>query len=260
MPKTGHNPKNRKPDWTGPIRKLRLQLGLNQEELGQRLHYSAMAISRWERGEQEPTVRGYVELGNLATDPACWYFWGRAGLQNENLLRVMPVLRERLQRDRLANFEIVSAGSGEKKLKADKLKLVAIPVLRISAASHGESGCHLSSLVSGPVESMIAAPKEWCPNPSTTSCLRVKGNSMSPLIPDASVIVVDSSQHDHMLLDGKIVIAWHKDKGLTVSRFRRYDHTEILEPENHEYESIVLGTKDRWTILARVLWWVGKAP
>jgi transcriptional regulator with XRE-family HTH domain len=42
---------------------------LNQVELGLRLHYSAMAISRWERGEQEPTDRGYIELGNLAGDP-----------------------------------------------------------------------------------------------------------------------------------------------------------------------------------------------
>jgi len=34
--------------------------------------YSAMAISRWERGEQEPSDRGYIELGNLAGDPGCW--------------------------------------------------------------------------------------------------------------------------------------------------------------------------------------------
>jgi len=27
---------------------------------------------------------------------------------------------------------------------------------------------------------MIAAPKNWCPNPASTSCLRVRGHSMSP--------------------------------------------------------------------------------
>lgn len=260
MPKTVRKNRLDSPDWAKQIRKLRLNLALNQQELGQRLHYSAMAVSRWERGEQEPTVRGYIELGNLADDPTCWYFWGRAGLQNENLLRVMPILEERLQQNRLSNFEIVAAGSGERKLTAEKLKLVAIPVLKIVAASHGERGGHPSSMVSGPMESMIAAPKEWCPNPASTSCLRVRGNSMTPLISDDSIIVVDSSQNDHTLLDGKIVIAWHRDKGLTVSRFRRYDHTEILEPENHDYESIVLSSKNRWKILARVLWWVGKAP
>jgi|ERR1700730_1221491 len=252
--------KRLQPDWAKLIRELRQKLDLNQEELGHRLHYSAMAISRWERGEQEPTNRGYIELGNLAGDPDCWYFWGRAGLHNENLLRVMPVLRQRLQSCRLADFEIVSAGSGAHKATPAKRRLVAIPLLEVTAAAHGEKGGHVSSLLSGPVESMIAAPKDWCPNPTTTSCLRVRGSSMAPLISDGYIVAVDSSQNDHMVLDGKIVIAWHKDKGLTVSRFRRYDHTEILEPENHGYESITLSAKHHWKILAKVLWWIGKAP
>jgi len=219
-----------------------------------------MAISRWERGEQEPTDRGYIELGNLAGDPDCWYFWGRAGLNNENLMQVTPVLRQRLQKSRFADFDIVAAGSGPEKPSGERLQLVAIPVLKLMAASLGERGGHPSSVLSGPVESMIAAPKEWCPNPSTTSCLRVLGNSMSPLISDGYVVAVDSSQTDHTHLDGKIVVAWHKDNGLTVSRFRRFDHTEILEPENHAYESVTLSSKRRWKVLARVLWWVGRAP
>jgi helix-turn-helix protein len=134
MPKAGRKSQAPGPDWAKPIRELRHKLHLNQSELGRRLHYSAMAISRWERGEQEPTDRGYIELGNLAGDPECWYFWGRAGLNNENLLRVMPVLRERLQKSRFADLEIVSAGSGERKGNLGKLQLVAIPVLKIVAA------------------------------------------------------------------------------------------------------------------------------
>jgi hypothetical protein len=51
----------------------------------------------------------------------------------------------------------------------------------------------------------------------------------------------------------------HKDSGLTVSRFRRYDHTEVLQPENRDYTSITLGAKYKWKIVARVRWWIGKA-
>ena len=68
--------------WAQEIRELRHRLNLNQQDLGQRLHYSAMAVSRWERGEKEPTDRAYIELGNIAGDPKCWYFWGRAGLSS----------------------------------------------------------------------------------------------------------------------------------------------------------------------------------
>ena len=67
------------------------------------------------------------------------------------------------------------------------------------------------------------------------------------------------SQNDHTLLNGKIVVAWHREKGSTVSRFKRYDHTEVLEPENRGYESITLSTKNNWKVIAKVLWWIGKA-
>ena len=247
-------------EWTKAIRELRVRLKLSQEELGARLRYSAMAVSRWERGEQEPTDRAYIELGNLAGDPLCWYFWGRAGLHNENLLRVMPVLQQRVQKSRFADLEIVTAGSGPARAKGRKLQLVAIPVLKVVAAAHGEKGGHSANLMSGPIEGMIAAPKKWCPNPNTTSCLRVRGRSMTPLIPDGCIIVVDSTQNDHLKMDGKIVVAWHKDRGLTVSRFRRFEQVEVLEPENNDYEAITLSAENRWEILAKVLWWIGKAP
>ena len=245
MPKVPKKSKNPEPEWARPIRELRHKLGLNQVELGLRLHYSAM---------------GYIELGNLAGDRNCWYFWGRAGLHSENLLRVIPAMRESLQKSRLPDLEIVPAGSGARRTHLEKQKLVAIPLLKVVAAAHGEPGGHPSSLLSGPVESMIAAPKDWCPNPATTSCLRVRGNSMSPLIQDGCILAVDSSQNDQIQLNGKIVIAWQKDRGLTVSRLRRFDHTEVLEPENRGYESITLSAQHRWTILGKVLWWIAMAP
>ena len=141
MPKKSKTPE---PEWARPIRELRHKLGLNQVELGLRLHYSAMAISRWERGGQEPTDRGYIEFGNLAGDPNCWYFWGRAGLHSENLLRVIPAMRESLQKSRFPDLEIVRAGSGARRNHLEKQKLFAIPLLKVVAAAHGEPGGHPS--------------------------------------------------------------------------------------------------------------------
>jgi SOS-response transcriptional repressor LexA len=250
----------KKPEWAARILELRRKLQLNQADFGQRLESSAMAVSRWERGAQEPPSHSYIELGNLAGDPACWYFWARAGLRSEDVMRVMPGMRRRLQRARNQDFEVVQAGSGRQK-ETDKLQLVAVPLLKIVAASHGERGDDLSFLQDAPVESLIAAPREWCPHPSSTSCLRVKGHSMTPTICDGYIVAVDASQTDRSKLDGKIVIAWKKDKGLTVSRFRRYDQTETLQSENPRYESITLGhRKEKWKIVAKVLWWIGRAP
>ena len=137
---------------------------------------------------------------------------------------------------------------------------MAIPLLKIVAATNGEKGDNMSILHDAPIESIIAAPKEWCPNPTSTYSLRVRGDSMNPLIYNDYILIVDSSQTNRAKLDGKVVIAWHKNVGLTVSRFRRYDHTEVLHPENREYGSITMDRKNNWKIIAKVLWWIGRAP
>jgi SOS-response transcriptional repressor LexA/DNA-binding transcriptional regulator YiaG len=252
---------NSKPEWAAAVARLRHTQGQNQEAFGKKFHCSPMAVSRWERGVSQPPAQTYLEMGNMAGDPLCWYFWGRAGLSREDVMRVLPQLRNRLQRVRMPHLEIVTAGSGGKKrIQKTKLELVAIPLLKTFAASHGEVGDGEAVLVDAQIESMIAAPREWCPNPATTSCLRVRGDSMSPLIHDGYIVAVDSGQTDVADLNGKIVIAWHRDKGLTVSRLRQFDHTVVLQSENISYESITLSGKQKWKIVAKVLWWIGKAP
>jgi SOS-response transcriptional repressor LexA len=240
------------------IYRLRNKLGMNQSAFGHEVHSSAMGVSRWERGAQEPSSHSYIELGNLAGDPDCWFFWGRAGLRSEDVLRVIPKLRKRIHRPSVESVQIVHAGAAGKKLK--KAQLIAIPLLKVVATTDVEKGDDMPLLYDAPVESMIAAPKEWCPSPASTYSLRVRGNSMNPLIYDGFILVVDSSQTNRAQLNGKIVIAWHKNFGLTVSRFRRYDHTEVLHPENRDYESITLDRRNKWKIVAKVLWWIGRAP
>src|SRR5258708_21247699 len=121
-----------KPEWAKSVVRLRAGLVLNQVAFGHGFHCSAMAVSRWERGVSEPPSHIYIEMGNLAGDPLCWYFWGRAGLSREDLLRVVPRLRERLHQALMPHLEIVTAGGGAK--KAEGLQFVTIPLLKTVAA------------------------------------------------------------------------------------------------------------------------------
>jgi phage repressor protein C with HTH and peptisase S24 domain len=108
-------------------------------------------------------------------------------------------------------------------------------------------------------ESILAAPIAWCPNPKSMICLRVKGNSMSPLILDGYVIAVDTHDVHHEKLVGQIVVAWNVEMGLIVSRLIRFDYTDALVSDRREYESISLAPEARWRIIGKVLWWIGKA-
>jgi SOS-response transcriptional repressor LexA len=219
------------------------------------MNASAMAVSRWERGVQEPPADVFIQLGNLTGDPECWYFWGKAGFSSDDLMRVLPAVRSRLRKDRMPSLRVVHAGPHQEAKEANDL--VAIPLLPVVATANDGKGDPVDSLIQVSPESMVAAPGKWCPNPSYTRCLRVQGRSMMPLIHDGYIVVIDTSQTDHAKLYGQIVVAAHKEYGMMISRLQRFDHTEVLVPENREYASTTLSTNG-WRIVAKILWWIGQ--
>ena len=77
------------PEWARKIQDLRRKLGLSQTALAELLRVSAMAVSRWERGINEPPGQAYIVLGKLAGSPECWYFWERTGLKKSDLERAL---------------------------------------------------------------------------------------------------------------------------------------------------------------------------
>lgn len=245
------------PEWSRKILAFRQALKVSQGELGKRLKTSAMALSRWERGDAEPPADAYIRLGNIANDPLCWFFWGRAGLSTADVMRVLPAARRRLRQGRIASVQVVHAGAGS---SPEPSSFVAIPVLPVRAATPGADGDEVSDLDQLKPEALWAAPVEWCPNPASTISLRVTGNSMSPLILDGYLIAVDTSDVARDLLVGQIVVAWNtKQKRLLVSRLIRFDHTDALVSDQRENQSVSLANGSSWRIIGRVLWWTGQA-
>src|ERR1700747_107862 len=188
-------------EWAEQIRILRQKLGISQGELARKLDCSAMTVSRWENGLLAPTSRYYIQLGKLAGKQDCWFYWGRAGLQSSD---VVPFLNERERKQFPVRTEepmelAAMAGGGGR-----KPRIVPIPVLQATVGTHGGQGDRHGNLNYIPAREVMGAPLEWCPNPSYTSLLRVRGHSMEPLIHDGDIAAVDSSQPDPAQLAGKV--------------------------------------------------------
>ncbi len=83
---------------------------------------------------------------------------------------------------------------------------------------------------------------------------------MEPLIKAGDVLAVDSYQTERAELYGKVVIAANEQKGLCVSRLRRYDSLDILEGENRQHDPVILNKASGWRIVGRVVWWISPAP
>ena len=240
-------------DWAQQTRELRARLGISQSELARLLDCSAMTVSRWEKGRVAPSAHYYIELGKLAGKPDCWFYWEKAGLQSSDVVRVLPE-RERKQLPAEVDAELDHAHAGPKP------KMVHIPVLQATAGTHGGEGDKRSNLSRIPARTVMGAPQDWCPHPGYTSLIRINGQSMEPLIHSGDIAAVDSSDTDRAKLDGKIVIVSHEEKGLCVSRFRRYSKFDMLESENREHRAVVMGNRAGWRIVAKVLWWISAAP
>jgi SOS-response transcriptional repressor LexA len=251
------------PDWSTAILGLRQRMGLSQSEFGSRLHYSAMAVSRWETGKQEPTSRCFIQLGNMSGEPECWLFWARAGLKSSDLRQMFPGTKSSRRLSKSVDLEIVHAGSGVKRkrpLGAPKMQVVAVPLLDVHAGTIGQAGGEFVDFDTATTVEMIATPAFWCPNPSQTNCLRVKGTSMSPLISDGDIVAVDGSQTNPDELNGKIVVAWHRQNGLSLARFISTEGVHLLESENRDYSPVTVEKDRKWQIVGKVLWWIRKGP
>ena len=155
-------------------------------------------------------------------------------------MRILPTARRWMRQGRIANIQVVHAGAkGVTSLRpAD---FVAIPVLPVRAATPGEDAGEVVDLDVVKPKAIWAAPVEWCPHPEQTIGLRVKGNSMSPLILDGYIIAVDTSIVSHDELLSQIVVARNIDeKRLLVSRLIRFDHTDALVSDQRAYKPLML--------------------
>jgi SOS-response transcriptional repressor LexA len=247
-----------RPVWAGRIEKFRQESGLSQAALAKKLNVSAMAPSRWERGINQPPASVYIQLGKLAGDPTCWYFWGRAGIRKSDLEVVLPGLNQSSRDGSMVQtVELVSVGRKAKLDSGNKARnLLAIPLYNTSKPVGVPVPTKI--LRDEPAEYAVA-PLNWCPHPEQTFCLRLSFDKMWPLIPPGAIFAVDESENNISKLVGKVVLASHPLCGLMVHWLQKYGRTFMLVPENREHSPTYVEEGD-WTIVGKVLWWLAKAP
>jgi transcriptional regulator with XRE-family HTH domain len=76
------------PQWSKDIKSLRSSLNLSQSDFGKSLRFSAMAVSRWERGQQPPPTEGYLAMAKIAGPPFGWRFWSLVGISEDDVERM----------------------------------------------------------------------------------------------------------------------------------------------------------------------------
>lgn len=76
------------PQWSKDIKSLRSSLKVSQSEFGKSLRSSAMAVSRWERGQQPPPAECYLAMAKIAGPSFGWRFWSLVGISEDDVERM----------------------------------------------------------------------------------------------------------------------------------------------------------------------------
>jgi transcriptional regulator with XRE-family HTH domain len=79
-----------RPEWAQRVVSLRKELGLSQVQFAEALAVTQGVVSRWESGVKQPSAERFLQMGNLADENECLWFWRRAGVDVKRIALVAP--------------------------------------------------------------------------------------------------------------------------------------------------------------------------
>jgi transcriptional regulator with XRE-family HTH domain len=77
-----------RPEWAQRVVSLRKQMGLSQVQFAELLAVTQGTVSRWESGVKQPSAEHFIQMGNLADEDECLWFWRRAGVDVNRIERI----------------------------------------------------------------------------------------------------------------------------------------------------------------------------
>ncbi len=248
------------PNWPSKIKDLRAALGLSQDALARRLDVTKKTIAEWEQSRQAPSPERALQLAKLAPagDLRRWFI--RFALErigaDDNIISdaVFGAQRNRSRQAPLPGEGvrvITSADFADRFRALEGLDhFVPVPLLRDAAAAGLPR-----EISDADLDGYALIHYSACPNPADFTCIRVRGDSMAPILHDGALVAIDHSQRDPLALNQKMVAARTVD-GVVVKWLElSADGALRLVSENKSYGPIELPRTQSNPILGLVAWW-----
>jgi len=242
------------------IKELRAQQNLSQEQLSRQLGVTKKSVAEWEQARQPPSPERCLQLSRLAGQGPLrrWfiqYALERIGADTPLVLDALLGGRGKGSRQAplpSAELRVIAASDLSDRFRAlEGLDHFApVPLLRDAAAAGPPA-----AIAESDIEGYALIPYAWCPNPADFTCIRVRGDSMVPILHDGALVAIDHSQRDPVTLQQKMVAARHED-GVTIKWLeRRAGNTWLLVPENKQHPTLTLARSPENPILGMIAWW-----
>lgn len=246
-------------NWCPKIKELRNNLGVSQEELARQLQVTKKTVAEWEQGRQPPSPERSLQMARLAAPGELrrWFIrhaLGRIGAETPLVLDALLPGHVRSGQGPLPAAElrlVAPAGLSDRFRALEGLDtFVPIPLLKDAAAAGSPREISESDL-----DGYVLIHYAWCPNPAHFTCLRLRGDSMVPILHDGAIVALDHAQRDPLFLHQKMVAA-RLDSGVTIKWLDRApDGSLRLVPENKHHPVVTLPRTLDNPIIGMVAWW-----
>jgi phage repressor protein C with HTH and peptisase S24 domain len=222
------------------------RFGKSNVRFAEKLGVSEGSVRGWVGGSHEPGAELLRKIARVGRVSIRWLLTGEGPMALVGTSQPTPPLK--IVEPKAAWFR----GLRE---RIDAYFPVPLVEGRVAAGSPSEVSEH-------EVEDWIPTifHKDWCPHPEQTVCVRVRGDSMTPTIPDGGLVAIDLAQRDPARL-ARSIVALRRDGGVSIKRlFRTDDGMWVARPDNVESNEIYVLTPESVAeaILGKVVWWWGR--
>ena len=224
--------------------------GLTQKEMANICGISQPAINKYFKKGLMPSIDVLTRISEYSKSSIDWLLTGK-GPKELSAIREAPIPYEPSP-----NIIITNNPGYRKIIEQQPNSEAYIPIPLISNPVAAGDPLIIEEK---DIEGFAVIYRAWVKRGHTYRCLRVKGNSMHPVISDGFIVAIDLTENDPLKLPRHIVAARHED-GVTIKYLLLTEKEYILLPYNTtDYDPIIILRTAPSPIIGKVAWWWGKA-
>lgn len=225
--------------------------GLNNRKIAQILNTSAVSVGRWFNDKAIPPYNVLIEIANYGGVTLDWLLTGKELTKafDISMLRENGVFYKST-----ANVIIRTEDEFRSHLKELEAKKCYIPVPLIP---HSVAARDPIDIKDKDIEEFFLIQQNWLRKEHIYRCIRVIENSMSPILEENFIVVIDCSINEPRQLEGKIIAARYKDS-ITIKKLLLTNEYYILQSQNTlKYQPMKIPLQQSNIVIGKVIYWWG---
>jgi len=225
--------------------------GIKGYEVAEKLGVDKATVSRYLSGKNMPTIDGLIKISELTGFSIDWLLTGKGAM------KLSDDLTEKSETYKSAvNIIILTPDELKSRLKElESLEsYVPLPLLPDSVIIKDAI-----NIDDKDIEGFALIYKNWLQQDHIYRCVRIKDNSMLPILEEGFIVTIDCTENDPSMLEGKIVAAHYQDS-LAIRKLLLTNEYYILQPHNTlKFQPLKIPIDEKYIIIGKVACWFGKS-